>query len=48
MVEKTPRDFEEIVKKFHNDFGDFFCQGEIENKISQHRLEVPQHLSSNT
>ncbi len=24
MVEKTPGDFDEIVKKFHNSFGDFF------------------------
>ncbi len=22
MIEKTPGDFEEIVKKFHNNFGD--------------------------
>ncbi len=51
MVEKIPRDFEEIVKKFHNNFGDLFffvCQGEIENQISQHPLKVPQNPSSNT
>ncbi len=35
MVEKTPGDFEEIVKKFHNILEIFFfCQGEIENQIS--------------
>ncbi len=42
MVEKTPEDFEEIVKKFRNNFGFFFFGlGEIENQISQHPLEVP-------
>ncbi len=50
MVEKTPGDFEEIVKKFHNNFEDLFLrdQGEIKNDISQHPLEVPQNPSSNT
>ncbi len=49
MVEETQEDFEEIVKKLHNNFGDFFFgQGEIENQISQHPLEVPQNPSSNT
>ncbi len=24
MLEKTPGDFDEIVKKFHNNFGNFF------------------------
>ncbi len=49
MVEKNLGDFEEIVKKFHNDFGDFFFgQGEIEIQISQHPLKVPQNPSSNT
>ncbi len=27
IVEKTPGDFEEIVKKFHNNFGDLFFWG---------------------
>ncbi len=55
MVEKTPGDFEEIVKKFHNNFGDlfyfnfyFFAQGEIENQISQNLLDVSQNPSWNT
>ncbi len=50
MVEKTPGDFEEIVKKFYNSFGDFFFfgQGEIENQISQDPLKVPQNPSLNT
>ncbi len=51
MVEKTPGDFEEIVKKFHINFGDLFPGGgqdEIENQISQHPFEVPQNPSWNT
>ncbi len=43
MVKNTPEDFEEIVKKFHNNFGIFFFgQGGIENEISQHSFEIPQ------
>ncbi len=38
------RDFEGIVKKFHNNFEDFvFGQTEIENQISQRPLEVIQN-----
>ncbi len=50
MVEKTLRDFKEILKKFHNNFGDFFFfgQGEIEKQISQHQPKVPRNPSSNT
>ncbi len=50
MVENAPGDFEKIVIKFHNNFEDFFFfgQGEMENRISQHPLEVPQNPSSNT
>ncbi len=51
MVEKTPGNFKEIVKKFHNNSEDlffFFGQGKIENQISQYSLEVPQNPSSNT
>ncbi len=29
MVEKTPGDFEEIVKKFHNNFGEFYFLAEV-------------------
>ncbi len=52
MVEKTPGNFEEIVIKFHNNFGDLFFGGgaggqdETQNQISQHPLEVPQNPSS--
>ncbi len=41
--DSTLGDFEKIVIKFQNNFGYifFFGQGEIENQISQHPLEVP-------
>ncbi len=49
MEEKTPGDFKEIVKKFLNNFGNFFFgQGEIENQISQRPLDVPLNPSLNT